>query len=84
MKALGIVASRSWKSVAGLAFVFSSFGSIASAQAQAPYLLPYTISTVAGGGTAPAVGANCPGSNGTTTKAEDALGNRMPRPVLRP
>ncbi len=75
MKALGIVASRSWKSAAGLALVFSSFGSIASAQAQAPYLLPYTISTVAGGGTAPAVGASCPGSNGTTTKAEDALGN---------
>ena len=75
MKAMGIARSRSWKLAAGLAFLCSSYGSIATARAQAPYLLPYTISTVAGGGTAPAVGANCPGSNGTTTKAEDALGN---------
>jgi len=75
MKAMGIARNRSWKFAAGLAFLCSSYGSIATARAQAPYLLPYTISTVAGGGTAPAVGANCPGSNGTTTKAEDALGD---------
>lgn len=46
--------------------------------AQAPYLLPYTINTVAGGGTAPKAGTTCPGALGTTGNkgnAYDALGD---------
>lgn len=48
------------------------------ANAQAPYLLPYTIQVAAGGGTAPAVGAICVGTNGVTGTAVDALGDGCP------
>ena len=46
------------------------------AHAQAPYLLPYTISVYAGGGTAPVAGAACAGAPGFT--ATDAFGDGCP------
>ena len=49
-----------------------------NAQTPAPYLLPYTINTIAGGGTAPTIGAACPGALGTTGntgKATDTRGD---------
>jgi streptogramin lyase len=67
-----IPTSRFWKFTAGLVVLSWSFGST-EARAQAPYLIPYTISTAAGGGTAPATGAVCAG--GTTLTAEDTLGD---------
>ncbi|WP_089407280.1 Ig-like domain repeat protein [Granulicella rosea] len=45
------------------------------AQTTAPYLLPYTINTIAGGGTAPAAKASCPAGNGTTALAVDTFGD---------
>ena len=85
MKVMGSLASRSWKFAAGFVFLSWSIGSTA-AQAQAPYLIPYTISMVDGGvtaagaviTTAPAVGALCAGATGTTPTAEDALGDGCP------
>jgi sugar lactone lactonase YvrE len=68
-------ASRFSLFTASLVVLFWSFGSN-GAQAQAPYLLPYTIGVVAGGGTAPTVGAACAGA--TTFTAEDALGDGCP------
>ena len=70
-----IPASRFWRFTAGLVVLSWSFGST-EARAQAPYLIPYTISTIAGGGTAPAIGAVCAG--GTTLTAEDTLGDGCP------
>jgi sugar lactone lactonase YvrE len=77
MKVMGIPASRFWKFAAGFVFLFSSFGSI-GAQVQAPYMIPYTISTIAGGGTAPTIGEACSGVTGTTPTAEDTLGDGCP------
>ena len=71
-----IPTSRFWRFTAGLVVLLWSFGP-AEAQAQAPYLIPYTIGTIAGGGTAPTVGAVCSGSTATPT-AEDTLGNGCP------
>ncbi|MDR3745126.1 MAG: Ig-like domain repeat protein [Acidobacteriaceae bacterium] len=71
----GNQASRFSLFTASLVVLFWSFGST-GAQAQAPYLLPYTIGVVAGGGTAPTVGAACAGA--TTFTAEDALGDGCP------
>lgn len=71
MKVMGITANRSWKFVAGLAFLTSSFATIA-VRAQAPYLLPYTINTVAGGNPLTTVGAACAGGVGI---AFDTLGD---------
>ena len=69
-----IPTSRFWKFTAGLIVLSWSFGS-AEARAQAPYLIPYTISTIAGSGsTITTVVANgvCAGS---TLTAEDANGD---------
>jgi sugar lactone lactonase YvrE len=71
-----IPTSRFWKFTAGLVVLSWSIGST-EARAQAPYLIPYTISTIAGGGTAPTVGAVCAGSTATPT-AEDTLGDGCP------
>jgi hypothetical protein len=50
-----------------------------SAQAQAPYLLPYTIQSLAGGGTAPTVGATCTSTlTGVTGIAYDVDGDGCP------
>jgi sugar lactone lactonase YvrE len=74
MRFKGIPADRSSKSAIVLACLAGALAAN-EARAQAPYLLPYTINTVAGGGTAPKVGASCPGPNGTTSTAEDTLGD---------
>ena len=74
MKVLGSMINRSWKYALGAVAVFASFVSM-SAQTPAPYLLPYTINTIAGGGTAPKAGDSCPGPNGTTATALDAFGD---------
>ena len=77
MTVLGIMMSKVWKSTLG-AILFSASIVFVNAQTPAPYLLPYTINTIAGGGTAPAVGAPCPGANGTignTGKATDTVGD---------
>src|ERR1035437_1069015 len=75
MTVMGIKASKPCKFVAGLALLAWSLGST-GAQAQAPYLLPYTIGVVAGGGTAPSIGAACAGT--TTLTAEDVIGDGCP------
>jgi hypothetical protein len=77
MTALGNMMSKVWKSALSAIFLSASFTST-NAQTSAPYLLPYTINTIAGGGTAPAVNAACPGAIGTTGnkgKATDILGD---------
>ncbi len=48
------------------------------ARAQAPYLLPYTVQSLAGGGTAPAIGATCVGANGVVGTAYDTFGDGCP------
>jgi len=76
MTVLGRTMSMVGKSTLGAVFLLAS---VAFGHAQTPpYLLPYTITTIAGGGTAPALGAACPGAIGTTGntgKATDALGD---------
>ena len=47
------------------------------AQAQAPYLLPFSINSL-GQGTAPAVNATCVGTNGVVGTAYDTLGDGCP------
>jgi sugar lactone lactonase YvrE len=77
MMVSGNMMSKIWKSALGATLVFVTI-TFANAQIPSPYLLPYTINTIAGGGTAPAVGAACPGANGTTGnigKATDVLGD---------
>ena len=69
-----IPTSRFWKFTAGLVVLSWSFGST-EARSQAPYLIPYTISTIAGSGsTTTTIVANgvCAGS---TLTAEDANGD---------
>lgn len=68
------LASRFCKLAAGFIVLSCSFAPPA-ARAQAPYLIPYTISTLTGGGTAPAIGAVCAGATGSTPTAEDVLGD---------
>lgn len=83
MTVMGIKANKSCKFVAGLALLAWSLGSTGS-QAQAPYLLPYTIGIVTGGGTAPIAptGSNpwpaCTGTNPYSLKAEDVIGDGCP------
>jgi hypothetical protein len=61
------------------AFGLSSLFAAASASAQAPYLLPYTIQSLAGGGTAPKVGATCTDPvTGVTGTAYDTAGDGCP------
>ncbi|HEX3969043.1 MAG TPA: Ig-like domain repeat protein [Edaphobacter sp.] len=70
--------SKIWKSaLVAISFLLGNIAFL-TAQTPAPYLLPYTINTIAGGGTAPAVGAACPGARGTTGNkgtATDVLGD---------
>ncbi len=66
--------SRVGKSALGVVFLMASIA-FGKAQTTAPYLLPYTINTIAGGGTAPTAGASCTGANGGQAKAFDALGD---------
>ena len=77
MTVLGNPMIKVWKSAPGVLFLLASITPV-NAQTTPPYLLPYTINTIAGGGTAPAIGAACPGANGTTGttgKATDTLGD---------
>src|ERR1700733_832926 len=77
MMVLGNAMSRAGKCVFATAFLLAGIDSL-NAQTAAPYLLPYTINTIAGGGTAPALGAACPGAIGTTGtvgKSTDLVGN---------
>src|ERR1700722_8183923 len=77
MMVLGKVMSKAGNWALGIVFLLPGLNSL-NAQTPAPYLLPYTINTIAGGGTAPAVGAACPGAIGTTGntgKATDIVGD---------
>jgi streptogramin lyase len=82
MRVLGNMMSKVWKSGLGVVLSLTSIASL-NAQAPAPYLLPYTINTVIGGGTVPVVAkplnppvyTPCPGPNGTTANVYDALGD---------
>jgi sugar lactone lactonase YvrE len=71
MTALGNM-NKIWKSALGATLLSASFIS-ANAQTPPPYLLPYTINSILGGGSKPTVGASCPGPNGA--KALDTLGD---------
>src|SRR5271154_5596430 len=76
MKVLGSM-SKLWMSALCAVFLLASFASV-DAQTPAPYVLPYTINTIAGGGMATTVGAACPGAIGTvgnTGSATDTSGN---------
>jgi streptogramin lyase len=77
MMVLEKVMSKAGNWALGIVFLLAGFVSL-NAQTPAPYLLPYTINTIAGGGTAPAIGAVCPGAIGTTGntgKATDIVGD---------
>ncbi len=77
MMVSGNAMSRAGKCVFVTVFMLAGIASL-NAQTVAPYLLPYTINTIAGGGTAPALGAVCPGAIGTTGntgKSTDTVGN---------
>jgi sugar lactone lactonase YvrE len=74
MMVLGNMMRKVWKSALGAVLVLASI-TFGNAQTPAPYLIPYTITSVIGGGTAPAAGAACPGSNGTQATALDSLGD---------
>ncbi len=77
MMVLGRSMSKTGNWALGIVFLSAGFVSL-NAQTPAPYLLPYTINTIAGGGTAPAIGAACPGAIGTTgntAKATDIVGD---------
>jgi sugar lactone lactonase YvrE len=77
MTVLGSKMSKVWKSTLGAVFLFVSIA-FGNAQTPAPYLLPYAITTIAGGGTAPKAGAACLGGNGISPIAFDSLGNGCP------
>jgi len=63
----------------GAAALSGLIGATGRAQAQAPYLLPYTIKILAGGGTAPTVGASCTSpTTGVVGTAYDTMGNGCP------
>ena len=70
---MGMAVKKSFRFILGAAVL--STGRLSSLHAQAPYLIPYTITTAAGGGTAPTIGATCTGANGTTATAEDIFGD---------
>jgi sugar lactone lactonase YvrE len=72
MTALGNSMSKIWKSALGAILLSASFTS-ANAQTPAPYLLPYTINSIIGGGSKPTLNASCPGSK--TSIVLDALGD---------
>src|SRR5271170_1225180 len=77
MMVSGNTMSRAGKCTLAAVFLLAGIAPV-DAQTAAPYLLPYTINTIAGGGTAPAVGAACPGALGTTGntgKSTDLVGN---------
>src|SRR5271170_1838214 len=77
MMVLEKVMSKAGNWALGIVFLLAGFVSL-NAQTPAPYLLPYTINTIAGGGNAPAIGAACPGAIGTTGntgKATDIVGD---------
>ena len=70
-----------WSCLAGIGLVAIGLGGwVPQAQAQtlAPYLLPYTVQIVAGGGTAPTVGATCLGTNGVVGTAFNTQGDGCP------
>ncbi len=73
MKVAGNTLSRALKFAS--AIVVSACFAPLGAQSTAPYLLPYTIGTIAGGGTAPTAKSSCPAANGTTALAVDTLGD---------
>src|SRR5260370_33215953 len=74
MTALGNMMNKVWKSALGAIFLSASFAS-ANAQTPPPYLLPYTINSVIGGGSKP-TGTSCPGSKGPTSGTVfDTLGD---------
>jgi sugar lactone lactonase YvrE len=64
--------NKVWKSALGATLLSASFAS-ANAQTPAPYLLPYTINSIIGGGAKPTLGASCPGSK--TATVLDTLGD---------
>ena len=66
-----------FKFVSGV-LAFAAALALPGALAQAPYLLPYTIQSLAGGGTAPTVGSACIGANGVVGTAYDAYGDGCP------
>jgi hypothetical protein len=77
MMVLGHMMSKVLKSSLGIVFLLASVAFV-RAQTPAPYLIPYTINTIAGGGTASVIGAACPGALGTvgsTGTATDIFGN---------
>jgi len=81
MMVKGIQTSRFSLFTVSVVALFLSLGSfwslgLTAAEAQAPYLLPYTIGVVAGGGSAPSIGATCVGATAFT--AEDAIGDGCP------
>jgi hypothetical protein len=61
-----------WKSALGATLLSASFA-CANAQTPAPYLLPYTINSIIGGGSKPTLRASCPGSK--TSTVLDTLGD---------
>jgi sugar lactone lactonase YvrE len=77
MKVKGIVASGYSRLLAGSVLFGLSFGSTA-ARAQAPYLIPYTINTAAGGNAKTTVGTSCSDASGRTGTAQDTYGDGCP------
>src|SRR5882757_6138088 len=74
MTALGHMMSKVWKYALGATLLSAGFAS-ANAQTPAPYLLPYTINSIIGGGSKP-TGALCPGPKGPNTATVfDTLGD---------
>jgi sugar lactone lactonase YvrE len=77
MMVLGNTMSQAGKCTLGAVFLMAGISSL-NAQTPVPYLLPYTINTIVGGGTAPTLGAACPGAIGTagnTGTATDTVGD---------
>ena len=75
MKVAASFAGKSLKFALG-AVVFAAGCAVQHAQAQAPYLLPYTVQALAGGGAAVAAGSLCAGS--TTLTSGDTFGDGCP------
>ena len=75
MKVAAKFVSTSLKFALG-AWCAAAGSAAAHAQAQTPYLLPYTVQVLAGGGTATTAGALCAGS--TTLTSGDAFGDGCP------
>ena len=77
MKVVRELAGRTLKFALGT-LILSGCMVSQQAEAQSPYLLPYTIQNLAGGGTAPAVGAVCAGTNAIGAVALDTIGDGCP------